>query len=50
MPTAREGFEAGKRFFEEQLAAAFREMARVLKPGGIAVVATPTNRPQDGRR
>jgi putative DNA methylase len=32
------GFEAGKRFFEEQLAAAFREMARVLKPGGIAVV------------
>jgi adenine-specific DNA methylase len=32
------GFEAGKRFFEERLAAAFREMARVLKPGGIAVV------------
>jgi len=32
------GFEAGKRFFEEQLAAAFREMARVLKPGGITVV------------
>jgi adenine-specific DNA methylase len=32
------GFEAGKRFFEEQLAAAFRESARVLKPGGAAVV------------
>jgi len=32
------GFEAGKRFFEEQLAAAFRESARVLKPGGVAVV------------
>jgi adenine-specific DNA methylase len=32
------GSEAGKRFFEEQLAAAFREIARVLKPGGVAVV------------
>jgi adenine-specific DNA methylase len=32
------GFEAGKRFFEEQLALAFREMQRVLKPGGVAVI------------
>lgn len=32
------GFEAGKRFFEEQLALAFREIQRVLKPGGIAVI------------
>jgi adenine-specific DNA methylase len=32
------GLEAGKRFFEEQLAAAFREIARVLRPGGIATV------------
>ncbi|BCX03098.1 MAG: hypothetical protein KatS3mg053_1036 [Candidatus Roseilinea sp.] len=32
------GFEAGKRFFEEQLALAFREMQRVLKPGGMAVI------------
>ncbi|MFN3762264.1 MAG: hypothetical protein ACK4WK_03565 [Anaerolineae bacterium] len=34
----RGGFEAGKRFFEEQLALAFREIARVLRPGGIAVI------------
>ncbi len=32
------GFEAGKRFFEEHLALAFREMYRLLKPGGIAVI------------
>lgn len=32
------GFEAGKRFFEEQLALAFREMQRVLKPNGVAVI------------
>jgi adenine-specific DNA methylase len=32
------GFEAGKRFFEAQLALAFREMQRVLKPGGLAVI------------
>ncbi|MGB9800666.1 MAG: hypothetical protein ACPLUL_11295 [Thermanaerothrix sp.] len=32
------GFEAGKRFFEEQLALSFREMQRVLKPGGVAVI------------
>jgi putative DNA methylase len=36
--TGEGGLEAGKRFFEEQLAAAFRESARVLKPGGAAVV------------
>jgi adenine-specific DNA methylase len=32
------GLEAGMRFFEEQLALAFRETARVLKPGGVAVI------------
>ncbi|MEJ5315201.1 MAG: DUF1156 domain-containing protein, partial [Anaerolinea sp.] len=36
--TGEGGLEAGKRFFKEQLAAAFRESARVLKPGGTAVV------------
>lgn len=32
------GLEAGMRFFEEQLAASFREIARLLKPGGGAVI------------
>ena len=32
------GFDAGKRFFEEQLSLAFREIARLLKPGGVAVI------------
>ncbi|GIV64049.1 MAG: DNA methylase [Bellilinea sp.] len=32
------GLEAGMRFFEENLARAFREMQRVLKPGGVAVI------------
>ncbi len=32
------GFEAGKAFFEENLARAFQEIHRVLKPGGIAVI------------
>ena len=32
------GFEAGKRFFEENLKLSFQEMQRVLKMGGIAVV------------
>ncbi|ABU57700.1 DUF559 domain-containing protein [Roseiflexus castenholzii] len=32
------GLEAGMRFFEEQLALAFREIQRVLKPGGVAVI------------
>ncbi len=32
------GFEEGRRFFEEQLARSFREMHRVLKPKGIAVI------------
>jgi adenine-specific DNA methylase len=32
------GFEEGKRFFEEKIAQAFREIARVLKPDGIAVI------------
>ncbi|MDW8031883.1 MAG: hypothetical protein RMJ29_08760, partial [Candidatus Bipolaricaulota bacterium] len=32
------GWEAGTRFFEAQLALAFREIARVLKPEGIAVI------------
>lgn len=32
------GFEAGKRFFEENLKHSFQEMQRVLKMGGIAVV------------
>jgi adenine-specific DNA methylase len=32
------GAEAGKRFFEEKLAIAFREMRRVLKKDGIAVI------------
>ncbi|RMF32191.1 MAG: DUF1156 domain-containing protein, partial [Chloroflexi bacterium] len=37
--TRREGgFEAGKRLFEERLARAFREIHRVLKPDGIAVI------------
>jgi len=32
------GFEGGKRFFEEMIAKAFKEMYRVLKPDGIAVI------------
>ncbi|MCG0276508.1 MAG: DUF1156 domain-containing protein [Thermosediminibacteraceae bacterium] len=32
------GFEGGKKFFEEKIAQAFREIARVLKPEGIAVI------------
>jgi len=31
-------YEAGKEFFEEQLTEAFRELRRVLKPDGIAVI------------
>jgi len=32
------GFEAGKRYFEEMLKKAFKEIARVLKPDGIATI------------
>jgi adenine-specific DNA methylase len=32
------GFEGGKRFFEDTIAKAFREIYRVLKPEGIAVI------------
>ncbi|MEO0292625.1 MAG: DUF1156 domain-containing protein [candidate division WOR-3 bacterium] len=32
------GLEAGMKFFEEQLALSFKEMYRILKPGGIAVI------------
>ncbi|MEJ5166814.1 MAG: DUF1156 domain-containing protein [Thermoanaerobaculia bacterium] len=32
------GLEAGKKFFEEQLALSFKEMYRILKPSGIAVI------------
>lgn len=32
------GVEAGKKFFEEMIARAFREICRVLKPDGIAVI------------
>ncbi len=32
------GFEAGKRFFEEMLKKSFQEMARILKPNGIATI------------
>ncbi|PMQ01330.1 MAG: DNA methylase [Dictyoglomus sp. NZ13-RE01] len=32
------GFEAGKKFFEDMLKKAFREIARVLKPNGIAII------------
>ncbi len=32
------GFKESKRFFEEKIAQAFREIARVLKPDGIAVI------------
>ncbi|WP_227763401.1 DUF1156 domain-containing protein [Zhaonella formicivorans] len=32
------GFEGGKKFFEEMIAKAFREISRVLKPEGIAVI------------
>ncbi len=32
------GHEAGKRLFEEQLRLAFREIQRVLKPDGVAVI------------
>jgi len=34
----REGFEEGKRFFEEMITKAFQEIHRVLKPEGIAVI------------
>ncbi len=33
-----DGFEAGKRFFETMLKKAFEEIARVLKPNGIATI------------
>ncbi len=32
------GLEAGMKFFEEQLSLAFKEIYRILKPGGIAVI------------
>jgi len=32
------GWEAGKRFFEENLKRSFQEMYRVLKPDGVAVI------------
>lgn len=32
------GFEGGKRFFENMIAQAFREIHRVLKPEGIACI------------
>lgn len=32
------GLEAGMKFFEEQLALSFKEMYRILKPDGIAVI------------
>ena len=32
------GFEAGKRYFEEMLKKAFKEISRVLKPNGIATI------------
>jgi putative DNA methylase len=32
------GYEAGKKFFEDMLKKAFREIHRVLKPNGIAVI------------
>ncbi|WP_353684854.1 hypothetical protein V4D30_03420 [Thermodesulfovibrio sp. 3907-1M] len=32
------GFEAGKKYFEEMLKKAFQEIARVLKPNGIATI------------
>ncbi|RLF71964.1 MAG: DNA methylase [Thermoplasmata archaeon] len=32
------GFEAGKKYFEDMLKKSFKEMARVLKPDGIATV------------
>ena len=32
------GLEAGMKFFEEQLALSFKEMYRILKPNGIAVI------------
>ena len=37
-PNREGGFSEGKRFFEEQLALSFREIQRVLKPDGIAVI------------
>jgi len=33
-----EGFEGGKKFFEEMLKKSFQEIHRVLKPNGIAVI------------
>ena len=32
------GFEAGKKYFEDMLKKAFKEIARVLKPNGIATI------------
>jgi len=32
------GFEAGKRFFEDNLKRSFQEAHRVLKPGGLAII------------
>ncbi|OYT64649.1 hypothetical protein B6U74_05090 [Candidatus Bathyarchaeota archaeon ex4484_205] len=32
------GFEAGKKYFEEMLKKAFKEISRVLKPNGIATI------------
>lgn len=40
---AEGGFDAGTRFFEENLKLAFQEMYRVLKPNGIAVIVYAHN-------
>jgi putative DNA methylase len=32
------GFEAGKKFFEEQLSLSFKEIYRILKPNGISTI------------
>jgi adenine-specific DNA methylase len=49
-PTRHESSDAARAFFEQLLGQSFIEMARVLRPGGVAVIIYPTRPPRAGRR
>ena len=49
-PTRHDSNEAAKVFFEQMLGRSFKEMHRVLKPEGIAVIVYATKLRRAGRR